>query len=258
MRILVTNDDGITAPGLVVAEQIALEIAGPDGEVWVVAPGDERSGVSHCISYTKPMRLTKLSERRFAVDGNPADCVILGIHHILSEFAPDLVLSGVNAGHNVAEDAVYSGTIGAAMEGALQGVRSIALSQYYTTAPHAPEERFDPARAFGVEAVRRVLNCPWEPDIFYNVNFPPYRPEMIKGFALAPQGRRQAGVFDCVEYLSPSRRQFFWLQHRTSNTSAAPASDAAMGAGGWVTVTPMRPDLTAHDMLDGARAALAG
>lgn len=258
MRILVTNDDGITAPGLAVAESIAREIAGEDGEVWVVAPEMERSGVSHCISYTRPMRLVELAPRRFAVEGNPADCVILGIHHILKDIAPDLVISGVNSGHNVAEDTVYSGTIGGAMEGALQGVRSIALSQFYRRGADGPADRFAPSRAFGVEAVRRVLACPWAPDIFYNVNFPAYPIEKIQGFTVAEQGRRSAGVFDCVEAMSPSGRQFFWLSHRTSNTSATPGSDAAMGAEGWITVTPMRPDLTARDLIGHARSALAG
>lgn len=258
MRILVTNDDGITAPGLAVAEAIAAEIAGEDGEVWVVAPEMERSGVSHCISYTRPMRLVELGPRRFAVEGNPADCVILGIHHVLRDFAPDLVLSGVNSGHNVAEDTVYSGTIGGAMEGALQGVRSIAMSQFYSRSPDAPTDRFAPARAWGVEAVRRVLACPWGRDIFYNVNFPAFRTEKVQGFVVAEQGRRGAGIFDCVEQMSPSGRQFFWLAHRTANESAGPGSDAALGAEGWITVTPMRPDLTARDLLAHARTALNG
>ena len=257
MRILVTNDDGITAPGLEVAEAIAAELAGPGGEVWVVAPEMERSGVSHCISYTRPMRLVELGPRRFAVEGNPADCVILGIHHVLREFAPDLVLSGVNSGHNVAEDAVYSGTVGGAMEGALQGVRSIALSQFYKR-DSGLRDRFEAARAHGVEAVRRVLECPWAPDIFYNVNFPACAATQVKGYAAAEQGRRGAGIFNCVEAQSPSGRQFFWLAHRTANESAAEDSDAVMGARGWITVTPMRPDLTARDLMAGAAAAVAG
>lgn len=257
MRILITNDDGITAPGLAVAEAIAAEIAGPSGEVWVVAPEMERSGVSHCVSYTRPMRLVDLGPRRFAVEGNPADCVILGLHHILEGSPPDLVLSGVNSGHNVAEDAVYSGTVGGAMEAALQGVRAIALSQFYTRADHAPEERFDPARALGVEAVRRVLACPWERDIFYNVNFPAYRPEKVLGMRLADQGRRSEGVFDCVETLSPSGRRFFWLSHRTRNATASPGSDAALGAEGWITVTPMRPRIAAEDLFDAANESLS-
>jgi 5'-nucleotidase len=255
MRILVTNDDGVTAPGLEVAEAIARELAGPSGDVWVVAPDNERSGVSHCISYTAPMRLTRLGERRFSVEGNPADCVILGIHHLMADIRPDLVLSGVNRGHNVAEDTAYSGTVGGAMEGALQGVRAIALSQYYSR--DAGDDMFAASRALGAAAVRKALSCPWGQDIFYNVNFPPCPPDAVRGMTLAPQGRRRGGVFDCVEYVSPSKRQFFWLQHRTSNESAEPHSDAVMGAQGWITMTPMRPDLTAHDLMDGARAALA-
>src|SRR5262245_37513557 len=131
MRILITNDDGITAPGLRVAEQIAGELAGPAGEVWVVAPAFEQSGVSHSVSYIRPMRLERLEERRFAVEGSPADCVLAGLYEILKDTPPDLVLSGVNRGHNVAEDTLYSGTVGGAMEGALHRVRSVALSQYF-------------------------------------------------------------------------------------------------------------------------------
>ncbi|MEM7669926.1 MAG: 5'/3'-nucleotidase SurE, partial [Pseudomonadota bacterium] len=128
MRILITNDDGITAPGLAVAEAIAHEIAGPDGDVWIVAPENERSGASHAISYVEGLRLNQLDERRFAVDGYPADCALVGIHKILRDTPPDLVISGVNRGHNVAEDVIYSGTVGAAMEGAMAGCRSVAFS----------------------------------------------------------------------------------------------------------------------------------
>ena len=134
MRILITNDDGISAPGLAVAEEIARELAGQRGEVWVVAPVFEQSGVSHCVSYIRPMRIEPLAERRFAIEGSPADCVLAALDEILKDAPPDLVLSGVNRGHNVAEDAVYSGTIGGAMEGALNGIRSIALSQYFDAA----------------------------------------------------------------------------------------------------------------------------
>ena len=117
MRILITNDDGISAPGLHVAEEIARELAGPAGEVWVVAPAFEQSGVAHAVSYVRPMRLERLDERRFAVEGSPADCVLAGLHEILKGTPPDLVISGVNRGHNVAEDTLYSGTVGGAMVG---------------------------------------------------------------------------------------------------------------------------------------------
>lgn len=253
MRILIVNDDGINAPGLIVAEEIAAEIAGVAGEVWVVAPETERSGASHCVSYTAPMRVTQLAERRFCIEGHPADCSIAGIAKLLPE-RPDLVLSGVNRGHNVAEDAVYSGTVAGAKEAAIQGVRAIALSQYFASGPTAPRDAFAAARARGAEAVRRVLALPFGQDVFYNVNFPPVAPEAVKGFALAPQGRR-GGAFQVQEVLAPNQRRYFWLAHSGGNTDAAPHSDSALCAAGWITATPMRPDLTDHALLAEAQAA---
>ena len=256
MRILVTNDDGITAPGLALAEEIASEIAGPDGEVWVCAPDFERSGVSHAISYTAPMRMTKLGERRYTVDGFPADCVIVGLSQILRETPPDLVLSGVNRGHNVAEDVVYSGTAGAAMEGGLSGIRSIALSQFYSSAPNRPDDLWAPARAWGVKAVRAVLKMPFADNSFYSVNFPAVKIEAIRGMAVCPQGIRAEATFETVPYKAPNGRDFLFLQHRTANSSCAEGTDARMGLEGWVTITPLRPQLTATDLIDEARAVL--
>jgi len=256
MRILITNDDGITAPGLRLAEEIAAEIAGPDGEVWVVAPDFERSGVSHAISYTGPMRLTQLGERRFSVDGFPADCILVGLHVLLKETPPDLVIAGVNRGHNVAEDVVYSGTAGAAMEGGLNGVRSIALSQFYAAGPDRPDDLWDPARAWGVRAVRAVLEMPFANRCFYSVNFPPVRPEEIKGITVCPQGIRSEATFEVLPYKAPNGRDFLFTRHMTANSSAPDGSDARLAVDGWVTVTPLRPQLTAEDLLEGARAAL--
>jgi 5'-nucleotidase len=130
MRILITNDDGINAPGLKILTKIALQLTDKDNVV-TVAPSSERSGVGHCISYTSPMMITEIEQNRFSVDGYPADCVLAGIYHVFDGKKPDLVLSGVNKGNNSAENVLYSGTIGAALEGALQGIKSIALSQYY-------------------------------------------------------------------------------------------------------------------------------
>ena len=254
MRILIVNDDGINGPGLTVAEDIAAEIAGENGEVWVVAPETERSGASHCISYVEPMRVAELGPRRFAIAGHPADCAIAGICALMPE-KPDLVLSGVNRGHNVAEDAVYSGTVAGAKEAAIQGVRAIALSQYFSAEPHAPKELFAPARALGADTVRQVLDMPWAPDRFYNVNFPAFEPEAVKGVALAPQGRRDGRAFQVAEARSPSQRRFLWLSHAGGNKDADPGCDAAMCAAGWTTVTPMGPDLTDREALAALREA---
>ncbi len=257
MRILITNDDGITAPGLAVAEEIAAEIAGSDGAVFVVSPEGERSGVSHAISYTAPMRVTQFNTRRHSVDGFPADCVLVGIHAVMADVKPDLVISGVNRGHNVAEDVVYSGTVGGAMEGALAGIPSIALSQYYGTKDHAPSEMWEPTRAFAVETIRKVLQMPFPRGVFYNVNFPAHRVDLVKGIRVCAQGMRAEGTFETVEHRAPNGRLYYWLKHMLRNLSAQPESDAALCADGWITVTPLRPDLTAHDVMDDARAVLA-
>src|SRR6188768_4547447 len=127
MRILITNDDGIYAPGLLACQRIAQALS---DDVWIVAPETDQSGVSHSLSLNDPLRLREISERRFAVKGTPTDCVIMGIRHIMKD-APDLLISGVNRGRNAAEDVIYSGTVAAAMEGTILGVPSFALSQAY-------------------------------------------------------------------------------------------------------------------------------
>ena len=157
MRILITNDDGINASGLKVLHQIATEIAGPDGEVWTVAPAFEQSGVAHCISYTHPFMVSEMGRRRYAAEGSPADCVMVGLHDVMKDNRPDLVLSGVNRGNNSAENALYSGTLGGAIEAALQGLPAIALSQYYGPANRDLADPFEAAAQHGVETCRRIL-----------------------------------------------------------------------------------------------------
>ncbi|NCW68599.1 MAG: 5'/3'-nucleotidase SurE, partial [Marivivens sp.] len=145
MRILITNDDGINAPGLKVLHAIAQEVAGPDGEVWTVAPAFEQSGVGHCISYTHPTMIAQLGERRFAAEGSPADCVLAGLYDVMSDKKPDLVLSGVNRGNNAGENVMYSGTIGATIEASLQGVPAIAMSQFFGPANADLDQPFEAA-----------------------------------------------------------------------------------------------------------------
>ncbi len=251
MRILITNDDGISAPGLAVAEAIAAELAGPGGEVWTIAPVFEQSGVSHAISYVRPMRIEKVGERRWTVEGSPADCVLAAVFEVLKEAPPDLILSGVNRGHNVAEDTVYSGTVGGAMEGAIQGVPSIALSQYYGRGT-ATADGFDSARAFGASVCRRLLeqeSWPLEPcATFYNVNFPPVPAAEVKGIRATFQGIRAAS-FGVQPQVAPNGRTYLWLTHARGNADTLPGSDSRECHDGYVTVTPLRVDLTAHDLV---------
>lgn len=258
MRILVTNDDGINAPGLVVLEaiaaEIAREIAGEDGEVWTVAPAFEQSGVGHCISYTHPMLLAQLGERRFAAEGSPADCVLAAIGDALPG-RPDLVLSGINRGNNAADNALYSGTLGAAMEGALQGIPSIALSQYLGPKNVKAEDPFAAAAAHGVEVVRKLwTSAPFTPrhgyTPFYNVNFPPLPAEEVRGIRAAAQGWRDETFFGTEAQTSPNGRRFVWIKGGPQHKPTAPGTDAALNLEGYISVTPMRADLTARAELD--------
>lgn len=254
MRILITNDDGINAPGLEVMEKIATELAGPDGEVWTVAPAFEQSGVGHCISYTHPTMIAKLGERRFAAEGSPADCVLAGIYDVLNGEKPDLILSGVNRGNNSAENTLYSGTIGGAMEGALQGVPSFALSQYYGPKNADLDDTFEASARFGVEVIRKILAANMEDTqsyrLFYNINFPPIPAEDVKGIKVATQGRREGVNFSVKAETSPARRRFLWVTGGDQRVPSGEGSDAQANLNDYISVTPMRADLTAHDALE--------
>ncbi len=260
MRILCTNDDGINAPGLKVLEAIAAEIAGPDGEVWVVAPAFEQSGVAHCISYTHPTMIAQMGERRFAAEGSPADCVLAGVHDVMTGARPDLVLSGVNRGNNSAENALYSGTLGGAMEGALQGLPAIALSQYYGPGNLEREDPFEAAARHGAEVIRRILAATPETDaeadyrLFYNVNFPPVAGYAVKGVRAVRQGWRHDTFFGVQAHTSPSGRRFLWVTGGNQQIPTAEGTDAAANLAGYISVTPMRADLTAHDALEALKA----
>ena len=260
MRILITNDDGINAPGLKVLHDIATEVAGPDGEVWTVAPAFEQSGVGHCISYTHPFMVAELGPRRFAAEGSPADCVLAGLYDVMADARPDLVLSGVNRGNNAAENVLYSGTIGAAVEAALQDIPAIALSQYYGPGNNALENPFEAAAMMGAKLVRDLLDKGvWEGGdyrIFYNVNFPPVAGADVKGVRVTPQGYRPDTFFGVEPHHSPSGRKFLWIRGGAQHVPTAPGTDAAANLDGYVSVTPMRCDLTAHDILGPLKDAL--
>ncbi|MGB3316975.1 MAG: 5'/3'-nucleotidase SurE [Albidovulum sp.] len=261
MRILITNDDGINAPGLEILQSIAEEIAGPKGEVWTVAPAFEQSGVGHCISYTHPMMIAKLGPRRYAAEGSPADCVLAGIYDVLQGGRPDLVLSGVNRGNNSAENVLYSGTIGGAMEAALQGVPAIALSQFMGPATQELETPFEAARDHGTAIVRTLLDKGlWDGSdyrLFYNVNFPPVAGQDVKGMKVAAQGYRTDTFFGVEPHISPSGRKFLWIKGGPQHHPTAPGTDVAVNLDGWISVTPMRADLTAHDAMAELEARLA-
>ncbi len=262
MRILITNDDGINAPGLEVLHAIATDIAGEGGEVWTVAPAFEQSGVGHCISYTHPTMISEFGPRRFAAEGSPADCVLAGLHDVLKDTAPDLILSGVNKGNNSAENTLYSGTIGAAIEAAIQGLPAIALSQYYGPGNIALDDQFEAARTHGADVIRRILAAPGAFDshpykLFYNVNFPPLPAKDVKGIRAVAQGFREGGTgMGMKADTAPNGRKFLWITGSPQNVPSGVDTDATANLDGYISVTPMRADLTAYDRLAALKDAI--
>jgi len=254
MRILITNDDGINAPGLAVLHEVATALAGPAGEVWTVAPAFEQSGVAHCISFTKPMMIAELGPRRFAAEGSPADCVLAGLHDLVDGHKPDLVLSGVNRGNNSAENTLYSGTIGAAIEASLHGMRAIALSQYFGPENRDLADPFEAARAHALPVIRSLMQGGvWQDrdyGVFYNVNFPPVPADAVKGTKVVTQGFRRDTSFGVEPQTAPSGRKFLWIKGGPQDVPTAPDSDCWANLGGYTSVTPMRADLTAYDTLE--------
>jgi len=259
VRILITNDDGINAPGLQVLHDIATDIAGPNGEVWIVAPVTEQSGVSHCISYTRPMMIAKLDERRFATEGSPADCILAGLYDVMPE-RPDLVLAGVNRGNNAAENTLYSGTIGAAMEAALQGLPAIAMSQFFGPDNRDLEDPFEISKATGAKLVRDLLQDGiWDATdyrLFYNVNFPPQPVSGLRGQRVVAQGYRRETFFGVEAHYAPSGRKFLWIKGGPQDQPTGPNTDVTANLDGFTSITPMRCDLTAHDVIGALKERL--
>jgi len=241
MRILVTNDDGIHAEGLDVCEKIARELS---NDVWVIAPEYDQSGVSHSLSLNDPLRLRAVGERRFAVRGTPTDCVIMGAHHILKDRPPNLVLSGVNRGRNAGEDVIYSGTVAGAVEAAILGIPSFALSQAYNSRsdqlPH-----WDTAIQHGPYIIRRVLKAGIPHDVLVNVNFPNCAPSQVKGVAVATQGRRRQERLNIDERKDGRGNAYYWIAYvRSLGTPPQDGSDMSALAGNRIAVTPLRLDMT--------------
>ena len=248
-RILVSNDDGIHAPGLHALERIARALS---EDVWVVAPEIEQSAASHSLTINHPLRIRQLSERRYAVDGSPTDCMLLGIEQLLRERKPDLVLSGVNRGGNTGEDVTYSGTIAAAMEATLLGRRGIALSQEFADGHPV---KWATAEHFAPDVIRKLVSIPWATDTLMNVNFPDMVVESVKGVRAVRQGRRQLG-YRLDERIDPRGRPYVWIGSSRQNPFFEGDNDIVMVKDGYVTVTPLFLDLTHDETLNRVAEAL--
>lgn len=240
MRILVTNDDGIHAPGLEVLERIAAQLS---QDVWTVAPETDQSGVSHSLSLSDPLRLREISGQRFAIKGTPTDCVIMGVRHILGEHKPDLVLSGVNRGQNVAEDVSYSGTVAGAIEGTILGIPSIALSQAYG-AGGRKAIKWHCAEEHAAAVVRRVLDEGIPAGSLVNVNFPDCEPEEVRGLAVTAQGQRNQELLAIDARTDGRGNPYFWIAFAKRRFQVSNGTDLWALADRRISVTPLRLDLT--------------
>ncbi len=254
MRILITNDDGIHAAGLAVLERIAAELG---SEITVVAPETDQSGVAHSLSLSDPLRLREVEPNRFAVRGTPTDCVIMGVRHVLGGRKPDLVLSGVNRGQNVAEDVTYSGTVAGAIEGTLLGIPSVALSQAYGPVTGREAIHWSCAETLAPPLLRRLLAAGIGPGCLLNLNFPDCPPEAVAGTAVTTQGKRDTDLVRVEAREDGRGHPYFWIGFARGGFTPGTGTDLEALARRMVSVTPLRLDLTDHAALPHYAAALA-
>jgi 5'-nucleotidase len=240
MRILLTNDDGIHAPGLEVLERIAARLS---DDIWICAPAEEQSGAGHSLTLTRPIRLRQHDARRFSVTGTPTDAVTMALKRLMPE-PPDLILSGVNRGANLADDVTYSGTVSAAFEGAMAGIRSIALSQVYAVEGQGDKVPFAAAEHWGEAVLRPLLGVPFAPRTLVNVNFPPLLPEEIKGIRVVRQGFHDYARGSVVEGTDPRGFRYYWFGLHGIEHTTGHMTDLEAMADGFVSVTPLQLDLT--------------
>ena len=242
--ILVTNDDGIHSEGLA---RLAAAL-GEIGEVSVVAPDRERSAVSHALTLHRPLRINRIREGWWAVEGTPTDCVYLATRSLMKDRRPVLVASGINMGSNLGDDIHYSGTVSAAFEGTVLGIPSMAISMIGRGPYH-----FETAAAFAVRLARRVLEEKPNGDTLFNVNVPNVKPEEISGVAVTKMGKRHYGDA-VIENVDPRGRKYYWIGGTELDAENIPGSDCNAVLERKISVTPLHLDLTNHDAI----ARLAG
>lgn len=250
MRILLTNDDGYNAPGLFVLEKIAAKLS---DDIWICAPSEEQSGAGHSLSLTRPVRLREHAPKRFSVSGTPTDAVTMALKKVLPA-PPDLILSGVNRGANLGDDVTYSGTVSAAMEGTLAGIRSIALSQVYAREGMADSVPFDAAEEWGEKVLRPLIDAPFADRTLINVNFPALPAAQVKGIRVVKQGFHDYSRGSVVEGTDPRGFRYYWFGLHAAEQTPGHTTDLEAVEAGYVSVTPLQVDLTHMPSL----ATLAG
>jgi 5'-nucleotidase len=236
-RILLTNDDGIHSQGLIKLEEALKDV----GDVFVVAPASEMSGASHSLTLARPLRIRQLDDRHWTVDGTPTDCVTLALNKILtSHELPHICASGINHGGNLGDDATYSGTVAGALEATILGVPGLAFSL-------VARENFDfnESAQFAVTAVRKVLAEGLPEGTLLNINIPP---GAIKGVRVTRQGIKNARPV-ISEHIDPRGKPYFWIGEEYFSTSAADGTDYNAIELGYISVTPLKSDMTDHRAL---------
>jgi 5'-nucleotidase len=245
MRILLTNDDGVHAPGLKVLEEIARQFS---EDIWICAPSEEQSGAGHSLTLSRPVRLIQLGERRFAVTGTPTDAVMMALRTVMPA-PPDLILSGVNRGANLGDDITYSGTVSAAIEGALAGIRAIAFSQVYAREGMGDDVPFGAAREWGPKVLAPLIDAPMAERTLINVNFPAIAADEVKGIRVVRQGFHDYSRGSIVEGRDPRGYRYFWfgldpIEHTLDHGTDLEAIDD-----GYVAVTPLQLDFTHYSTI---------
>jgi len=251
VRILVTNDDGIHAPGLGVAEKIARSLT---DDVWIVAPETEQSGASHSLTLSMPLRLREIDPRHFAVTGTPTDCVMMACAHVMKDAQPALILSGVNRGSNLADDVTYSGTIAGAMEGCALGIPSVALSQSYGFEPKS-EINWSCGETHGPALIRRLVEIGWPQDVLMNVNFPDIAPDGVKGVEITMQGKRDMQTAALDRRIDARGFPYFWIGFKRVRSNPPIGSDLRAIYERRISVTPLHLNLTERGVLESLRKA---
>jgi 5'-nucleotidase len=241
MRILLTNDDGIEAEGLECLERIARTLS---DDIWVCAPQVEQSGKGRGITLTEPLRVNTLGEKRFAVTGTPTDCVVLAVNDQMGEARPDLVLSGVNRGHNIGEDVSYSGTVAGALQGMAFGIRSIALSQSLERFHDDVTAHWETSEAYAPAIISRLLAQPWQNGVVMNLNFPNRPPEAVTEIEVTRQGFRDLGEMHAVKRTDLRGRDYYWMSFRGTKQEHPDGTDLRAMDEGKISVTPLHIDLT--------------
>lgn len=249
-RVLISNDDGIGAPGIKVLERVLKRIA---GEVWVIAPETEQSAAGHSLTLRSPLRINKISPQKFAVTGTPTDAVLLGVQHIMKDCRPDLVVSGVNRGGNLGEDITYSGTVAAAMEGTLLGIASVAFS---LVTPDAKKAHWSTAETYVEQVLKQLCGVSFPKGVLVNVNIPNCAADKVTGIEITRQGRRKIGC-ELQEGRDPKGNAYYWIGAQRDEDTSQPGTDLEAVSRNAVSIAPIGMDMHHAGMAKRLKAVLS-